>query len=223
LRAAVTQAQTLEPTDAGTPRLSARQVGVLYAGAWAAGELRDPAGAQKLWARLQAGVPAWPQATHQLRLLGAELALSAGEASRALALLEAPAPPAPGSAEGSSEKPPRALQLLRARALTMSGKDGAARAAQALQIWLAERPRDAQAWQLLSAACAAQEQTLRAVRAEAEAYAARLDYAAARDRYAAAQDLIRRGVAGNDHIEASIIDARSKQLDALLREQMRER
>jgi hypothetical protein len=61
------------------------------------------------------------------------------------------------------------------------------------------------------------------VRAEAEAYAARLDYAAARDRYAAAQDLIRRGEAGNDHIEASIIDARSKQVDALLREQMRER
>jgi predicted Zn-dependent protease len=223
LRAAVAQAQTIESGDVGTPRLSARQVSVVYAGAWAAGELRDPAVAQKLWARLQAGVPARPQAAHQLRLLGAELAMSAGDAPRALALLEASPPPSSGSAAGVSEKPPRALQLLRARALTMSGKDGAARAAQALQIWLAERPRDAQAWQLLSAACAAQGQTLRAVRAEAEAYAARLDYAAARDRYAAAQDLIRRGEAGNDHIEASIIDARSKQVDALLREQMRER
>lgn len=224
LRAAVAQAQTLEPGDVATLRLSARQVGVLYAGAWAAGELRDPALAQKLWTRLQAGVPVRPQAAHQVRLLGAELALSAGDASRALALLEPTAPPSSDSSTaGPSEKPPRALQLLRARALTMSGKDGAARAAQALQIWLAERPRDAQAWQLLSAACAAQGQALRAVRAEAEAYAARLDYAAARDRYAAAQDLLRRGVAGNDHIEASIIDARSKQVDALLREQMRER
>ncbi|WP_051509446.1 M48 family metalloprotease [Hylemonella gracilis] len=220
LRAALAQAQEIGSLAAS--QLSARQAGLMYAGAWAAGELRDPAAAQKLWERLQALVTAHPQAAYQLRLLGAELALSAGDGSRALALLE---PPASRSAApiGDLAKMPRAQQLLRARALTLSGKEGAARAAQALQIWLAERPRDAQAWQLLSDACAAQGQTLRAVRAEAEAYAARLDYAAARDRYAAAQDLIRRGAAGNDHIEASIVDARSKQVDALLREQMRER
>lgn len=225
LRAAVAQADVpLSGTSVSDPPLpSARQAGVLYAAAWAAGELRDSVAAQKWWIRLQAMVPARSQAAYQVRLLGAELALSAGDATRALALLDQPAPLSGATAAGALEKTPRAQNLLRARALTAMGRDGPARAAQMLQVWLAEHPRDAQAWQLLSAACAAQGQTLPAVRAEAEAYAAHFDYAAARDRYVAAQDLIRRGASGNDYIEASIIETRSKQVDALLREQMRER
>ncbi|QBK04017.1 peptidase M48 [Hylemonella gracilis] len=220
LRAAVAQAEVQLPGTSVTdpPQPSARQAAVLYAAAWAAGELRDPMTAQKWWTRLQAMALARPQAAYQVRLLGAELALSAGDAPRALALLDLPVPTV-----AASEKIPRAQRLLRARALTMAGLDGAARAAQMLQVWLAEHPRDAQAWQLLSAACTAQGQTLRAVRADAEAYVVHFDYAAARDRYVAAQDLIRRGATSNDYIEASIIETRSKQVDALLREQMRER
>lgn len=224
LRAAVAQAELqISGGSASDPQLSSTRqaVGVLYAAAWAAGELRDPVGAQKWWARLQAMVPARPQAAYQVRLLGAELALSVGDPTRALALLDQPTS-RPVVTADASRGMPRAQSLLRARALTMVGKDGA-RAAQMLQVWLAEHPRDAQAWQLLAAAATAQGQTLRAVRADAEAYASRFDYAGARDRYAAAQDLIRRGAGGNDYIEASIIETRSKQVDALLREQMRER
>jgi predicted Zn-dependent protease len=82
---------------------------------------------------------------------------------------------------------------------------GAIDVAQRLQTWVAAQPRDATAWQLLGAAYAAQGQQLRALRAEAEAQVAHLDYAAAVDRYKAAQDLVRRA-AGGDYIEASIID-----------------
>ena len=100
----------------------------------------------------------------------------------------------------------------------------AADAAQRLQTWVALHPRDAQAWQLLGAAYTAQGQTLRAIRAEAEAQVAHLDYQAAMDRFKAAQDLARKASAGGgDHIEASIIDTRARQVESLLREQALER
>ncbi len=50
---------------------------------------------------------------------------------------------------------------------------------------------------------------------------AHYDYAAAIDRFKAAQDLARRGQ--GDHIEASIVDTRLRAVEALLREQAREK
>ena len=93
----------------------------------------------------------------------------------------------------------------------------------ALQTWVANHPKDASAWQLLAAVWQAQGQGLRAIRAEAEAHAARYDYAAAVDRFKAGQDLARRGGAAADHIEASIIDTRLRATESLLREQAAER
>jgi hypothetical protein len=55
---------------------------------------------------------------------------------------------------------------------------------------------------------------------------ARLDYAAALDRFRAAQELSRQGSVGNpaaDHIEASIIDTRRRQVELLLKEQALDR
>jgi hypothetical protein len=52
---------------------------------------------------------------------------------------------------------------------------------------------------------------------------AQLDYTAALDRFKAAQDLVRKGPAGGDYIEASIIDTRARQVESLLREQALER
>jgi predicted Zn-dependent protease len=60
-------------------------------------------------------------------------------------------------------------------------------------------------------------QRLRAMRAQAEARAALGDINGAIDRLRAAQTLARTGVA-NDFIEASVIDARLRQLEALRRE-----
>jgi len=99
----------------------------------------------------------------------------------------------------------------------------AAAAAQSLQTWVTLYPRDATAWQWLARAYAAQGQPLRSVRAEAEARVAQLDYPAAMDRFKAAQDLVRRGGAAGDHIEASIIDTRTREVELLLREQALER
>jgi predicted Zn-dependent protease len=192
---------------------TAQQAGVLYAAAMAARGLRDFEAARQWQGRLQARVNQNPAAAYQARLLGAELALATGEAARARELLGA-------SASGPSAQQPRAWVLLRASAWTQGGQ--AREAAEQLQVWLAGRPRDAQAWQQLSAAYTAQGRTLQAVRAEAEVHAARLDYAAARDRLKAAQELARQGSAV-DHIEASIIDTRSRQIESLLREQALER
>ena len=105
-------------------------------------------------------------------------------------------------------------------------------AAQRLQNWVATHPRDAQAWQLLSSAQAAQGQTLRAIRADAETQMARLDYPAALDRFRAAQAFMREqrsGSAGSvgemaaQHIDASIIDTRKRQVEVLIKEQTPER
>src|SRR5690606_26266379 len=141
------------------------------------------------------------------RLLEAEIAMAAGDGARVLQLLDA----------SSSRRPEL---LLVAQAQVQAGPAG--EAAPRLQTWVSTHPRDATAWQLLSSAQAAQGQRLRAIRSEAEARVAQLDYTAALDRFKAAQDLVRRG-AGGDHIEASIIDTRARQVESLLREQALER
>ena len=188
----------------------AQQAGALYAAVMADIGLRDYRLAQGHLARLQALVRGDPQADRQARLLAAELALAAGEFQRVNTLLAT----VPDSGDG------RAALFLRARSWTQGGR--AREAAEQLQVWVTGRPRDAQAWQLLSAAYAAQGQHLRAVRAEAEVHAARQDYGAARDRLQAAQALVRQG-GQVDHIEASIVDTRSREIERLLREQALER
>ena len=204
LRAALAQAEATTFTSLQP----AQQAGVLYAAVMAARGLRESEQARRWLERLQAHVGKDAGAARQARLLGAELALAGGEGRRALDSL---------AADDGNARP---VLFLRATAWTQAGQ--AREAAERLQVWLADHPRDASAWQLLSAAYTAQGQTLRAIRAEAEVHAARLDYAAARDRLKAAQDLARQG-AGVDHIEASIIDARSRQIESLLREQALER
>jgi predicted Zn-dependent protease len=144
----------------------------------------------------------------QARLLEAEIALAAGDPARVLKLVDAK----------SDHRPD---VLLAAQAQVQTGQ--AHQAADRLQTWVATQPRDAGAWQLLSQAYASQGQQVRAVRADAEARAAQLDYTAALDRFKAAQDLVRKGGAGADHIEASIIDSRTRAMESTLREQALER
>ncbi|HQZ57853.1 MAG TPA: peptidase M48, partial [Ottowia sp.] len=156
------------------------------------------------------------RAARQARLLQAELALQAGQPARTLELLGAPAD-RPARADGASQAG-RAALLLRAQAQTASGQ--AAQAADALQVWVSDHPRDAGAWQALAQAQAAQGQTLRALRAEGEVPMAQLDYAGAVDRWRAAQDFSRRAPGGAaDLIEASIVDTRLRQAQALLQQQ----
>jgi predicted Zn-dependent protease len=94
----------------------------------------------------------------------------------------------------------------------------------ALQALVLQTPQDAQAWQVLATALAAQGRPLASLRAEGEVQIARMDFGAAVDRFRAAQDASRKGAAQmGDHIEASIVDARLRFAQGVLREQMLER
>lgn len=113
----------------------------------------------------------------------------------------------------------RAGVMLGAQAAIASGEPQ--RAVSRLQSWVVLQPRDALAWQTLARAYQVQGQSLRAVRAEAEARAAHLDYAGAADRFRAAQSLpvTQRSA---DSMELAIVDSRRREVEALLRESVRE-
>lgn len=118
----------------------------------------------------------------------------------------------------------RAELLLLAQAQLRSGL--AREAAQRLQTWVVVHPNDAVAWMTLSAAHAAAGETVASIHAEAEARVALLDYAGAMARFRAAQERIKANGgahSANEHIEASIIDTRSRAVESLLRQQVAER
>ncbi len=92
----------------------------------------------------------------------------------------------------------------------------------ALQLWLSSHANDAPAWAALASLYEAQGQILRSLRAQAEARVALLDVGAALDRLKAAQEWARTHV-GTHHIEASIIDTRTRAVQAMVRELQLER
>ena len=201
----------------------AQQAGVLYGAALAALQLRDLSLARNNLARLQALTPADAGSAESVRWLDAEVNLAArgltpaqlaGLATR-LGLTDAPTPPL-----ASLRRPQLMLQAELALRLNQPRVLNAQ--TQTLQTWLAAKPQDALTWQTLARLYAAQNQNLRALRAEAEAQAARLDYTGAMDRLRAAQELMRASEASGsvaDHIDASIIDTRQRQIGALLKQQ----
>mgnify|MGYP006151101863 FL=1 len=196
-----------EPEGGGFAALpAARRAAALYAAVLAASQLREPAVARALHPRLLQAVQGDAAALRQARLLAAEVELAAGDAASAWRLVPA-----------GEQRPER---MLRAQAGLRAGQVGDL--AGPLQTWVALHPRDAGMWQLLSSVWQAQGQPLRAVRAEAEAHAARYDYAAAVDRFKAGQDLARQSRTAADHVEASIIDTRLRAVESLLREQAAE-
>ncbi|OYT92180.1 MAG: peptidase M48 [Burkholderiales bacterium PBB3] len=207
-----------------------QQAGVLYGATLAAAKLRDAPQAQALLRRLEMVVKDDTAARNLARLLAAEIQLMQGNPAQALVLLQqspgATEPAAsPAAMQEVAGQPPmpalvgRAKLFFSAQAATQSG----APKTEALQDWVANHPRDAQAWQLLAHAYVAQARPISAIRAEAEASVAQMDYAAALARLRSAQDQIRADRAGVDHIEASIVDTRARQIDVLAREQALER
>ena len=191
----------------------AKRAAVLYAATLAAMQLRDISGAARYLTRLADLTASDVRAQRLVRLADADLALVNNDPARALRQL----------ADVAAGPASRAESLLVARAQLALGQ--AMAAAQALQLRVASHPRDAMAWQLLSSAYAAQGQPLRSIRAEAEAQVAQLDYPAAMDRFKAAQAWVQHqpSVTSADHIEASIIDTRARQVQSLLAEQAAER
>jgi predicted Zn-dependent protease len=205
-------AQAMARLSGGTssPLLSER-VGALYGGALAAALLRDHDRAKRmadeaLQVALSAPVRDEP-AERTLMLLQAQVALERG---------------APGAALQALDRLPagsdRATLLLRAQAvLALDRQSPGTQAAalrdstEALQTWVAEHPQDPLAWGDLAATSGVLGLKLRAMRAGAEAQLGLGDLQGAIDRMRAAQ-AASRGATGPDFIEASVIDARLRQM-----------
>ena len=208
LRSMVTQAQRhTAPLALQSPASTenVRDAGVLYAGAYAAAQLRDFTGARSLLAKLRPLVAEVPQAAGAVDLLGVDIDLLAGVV------------PATAASFDISKAASRAEVLTQARSLLAAQR--APDVSSRLQTWVAAHPKDATAWQLLAVAYGNQNQNVRAIRADAESRAAQLDYPAALDRFKAAQGLMRSNPGSTDYVEGSILDTRTRQTESLIKEQ----
>jgi len=211
LRRLLEDGQRAMPAPNASRVLTPALAGVLYGGAFAASRMREHGVAQALAARLKTLALTVPEARSAAELLAIEIDFEAGRIAQAAA------------ASRFDIATSRAQLLVQARALLAAGR--AAEVSDKLQTWVVMHPKDALAWQLLADAWGRQNQLSRAVRAEAESRFAQLDYPAALDRLRAAQELLRSGQGGtgqNMHIEASIIDTRTREMAALIREQVLE-
>ena len=202
----------------GALALDDRVVG-LYTGALASGRLRDFARAERAAAAAQVLLRSRPAshtsdsaALRAVAGLQAQLALARGDVPRARqALEEGAAGAGPGAVPAPD--PSRTGLLLRAELALADGSAAALRSsAEALQTWVAEHREDASAWQVLAQTTERQGQPLRSLRADAESQAALGNLPGAIDRLRAGQQLARKGGAGTDFIEASVIDARLRDL-----------
>lgn len=198
LRALLVQAQI-------TPGQGINSAGALYAGALAAAKLREFAAAQALTEKVIATTQGDPPAQSQAVLLQIEVDLLSGRVPPSFKTIDI------------SKTNIRAELLTQSRALLASGRpqDVSGR----LLTWVTDHPKDSGAWQLLAVAYGNQGQMVRAIRADAESHAARLDYPAALDRLKAAQNIMRSNPASADFMEGSIIDTRARQLQSLVKEQ----
>ena len=204
-----------EPLSGPGAELKRDRMGQLYAGALASMLLREHATAQaalkEAERELATAQPRDPQAELQLQWLQAQLLAARGEPQRALQALDA--------AGGAGLRAPLMLRAQAALDWHHAGGGEPAqaelrRSTEALQTWVAEHRRDGRAWVLLSATAEAAGLRLRALRANAEARAAEGDLNGAIDRLRAAQGMARGALAGQDFVEASIIDARLRELTA---------
>jgi predicted Zn-dependent protease len=211
--------------DAGLSKKAlAVQVGVWYGAALAAIELHDFSLARRDLVQLDKLSKDDADAAQQARWLTVEIALAARDLSPAKLL---DLGPLVGMDQNTASAIRRPELLLQAQIALQTGHAPTLSAvAQKLQTWVANDPNDALAWQWLASITAAQNEPLRSLRAEAESRMAHLDYQGAMDRLKSAQDRMRvtkSNPSSADHIDASIIDARRRQIDALIKEQAKER
>jgi predicted Zn-dependent protease len=210
----------VNPTTLGAAT-KAKQAGILYGAAMAEMKQRNYPEARQYLTRLQNLGNLDLSAQRVIRLFAAELALVAGDAAQSVAMLETKT-----TVLATNDRATR-IQLAQSRIATRKSAQGKV-AASDLSLWLNQHPRDATAWLIQSSAYELQGDSLRALRSQAEARAMELDYGAALDRFKAAQTLAHQmDSAGkldrSGHMEASIIDARLRELERLRREQSLER
>ncbi len=197
------------------PQRDATTAGARYAAVLAAAQLRDTRLAATQLERLLASQPGDADALHAIRLLALEAMLLTGSSELAGLRLDE-------LRQQMLTEKRRGAVLMGARAALADHTPATLQAAvERLQTWTALHGRDALAWQTLSSLYQAQQRPARAARAEAEARLAHLDAPGALDRLKAAQALARRSPT-SDHFEQSILDARVRQVEQIVREQIRE-
>jgi len=188
----------------------------LYAGTLADIHLKNWALADKHIQEMAPLVAKDASAHKLLTYLKAELEAARGNPRGAIALIQT-----------LSKSRAQLLSLSQYRNATHATED-AKMVADSLQLWLAQNPRDAMAWSLMSAALLSSGNTIGGIRADAEAQAAHWDFASAVDRLRAAQDLTRqmarqKGLDATAQFEASIVDVRLRNLENARKEQALER
>ena len=218
-----------------TSPLRSEQMAAHYASALASIKLGDHPQARRAVTAMETlgaqGTAVAPGVQRLVGLLKAEAQLAAGAPAQAVATLSSlPAPAAASEASraaNAADAPRRTETLLRAQAVEQAFRAGALPAeslresAGRLQVWVAEQRGDAAAWLLLARHHDLLGSRLRALRAQAEARALLGDLAAAIDLLRAAQAASRRA-AGADFIEASVVDARLRDLERQRRQLMAE-
>ena len=196
--------------------VKSRQIASLYAAILSNIKLRDFVRANEQKNRLKTAVAGDLFGSKATKLIAIELDIASNNVQAALTQIKP---------EEQTNQPSRP-ELFAYSQVQIASKDTklASQATQNLQTWVAKNPTDAPAWQLLTSSYNAVGQPLRAIRADAEAQVALLDYTAALDRFKAAQDMVRNGggVAGRDYMEESIIDVRTRQVQELLRQQIKD-
>ena len=210
------RAWTQLPVNLPAQATPAQKAGSLYAATLAHQMLHEPEQARKQWQALQALTAPYIAEARLTRLLGTELMAAQGDYAQVVQ-----------STQPSSmlARWPRPELVTVAQALAHLPKHPAtASVVQQLRLQVQNNPYDAQAWNLLGTLLGAQGQKLASLRAEGEAQRVRMDPQGALDRFRAAQDVARTTVLQpGDHIEASIVDTRVRELQAQLREMQRER
>jgi len=202
----------LQPLDGdNTGTTVGEKLSGAYQSALASTLLRDWSRADEALAKAQALVQGSPRsdsrAVRAVALLAVQSMLERGDASRAEAAFK------PYAGEAS-----RPVTLLAGRIAIVRGDEASLkRGAEDLQTWVSGRPQDAEAWSLLAQVWTRLGHGLRALRAEAESRLALGDLSGAFDRLRAGQRMARRGP-GADFIEASVIDARLRDVEAQRRQ-----
>jgi predicted Zn-dependent protease len=202
---------------AGAPT---EQLAAAASSALASTLLRDPARADASLARatelLRVSGRNDARAQRALAVLQAQSMLARGDAVRAIAVLQ------PFASESS-----RPVTLMLTQAVLASAPAGSPagapveaalrRSAEDLQTRVATQPADATSWALLGQVWGRLGQPLRALRADAEAQLALGDLPGAIERLRAGQRLAR-SAGATDFIEASVVDARLRDIESQFRQ-----
>jgi predicted Zn-dependent protease len=146
-------------------------------------------------------------------LLAVQSQLERGNVARANELLK------PYMDTVSESRP--VLLLASQAALATKDRPALQRYADELQTWTSVHPKDASAWLMLSRLWTQMDFRLRSLRAEAESRIALGDYTGGIDRLRAGQRAAR-GPRTSDFIEASVIDARLRDIERLRRQDERQ-